>query len=236
MLARRRCVQTPAARNLRPLRTTSAAKGAKRMSGYRQTYDQWRADPQAFWGEAAREISWIKAPEADLRSRSRRLWAVVSRRARQRLLQRPRPPCGSRTRRAGGDLLRQSGDRNEADDFVSRASRRDGGARRRPAGPRRRRGRSRADLHADDPRGDRRHARLRPHRRGSFGGVRRLRRQGGGDPHRRRRAEGDPDRELRHRARPDRRIQAAARSGDRPVEGQAASRSSCSSARRSKRG
>ncbi len=33
------------------------------MSGYRQTYDQWRADPQAFWGEAAREISWIKAPE-----------------------------------------------------------------------------------------------------------------------------------------------------------------------------
>ena len=33
------------------------------MSGYRQTYDQWRADPQAFWAEAAREISWIKEPE-----------------------------------------------------------------------------------------------------------------------------------------------------------------------------
>ena len=33
------------------------------MSGYRETYDQWRADPQAFWAEAAREISWIKAPE-----------------------------------------------------------------------------------------------------------------------------------------------------------------------------
>ncbi|HXZ16242.1 MAG TPA: propionyl-CoA synthetase [Roseiarcus sp.] len=33
------------------------------MSGYRETYDQWRADPQAFWGEAAKEISWIKAPE-----------------------------------------------------------------------------------------------------------------------------------------------------------------------------
>ena len=26
------------------------------MSGYRQTYDQWRADPQAFWAKAAREI------------------------------------------------------------------------------------------------------------------------------------------------------------------------------------
>ncbi len=33
------------------------------MSGYRQTYDQWRADPQAFWAKAAEEISWIRAPE-----------------------------------------------------------------------------------------------------------------------------------------------------------------------------
>ena len=30
-------------------------------SGYRQTYDQWRADPQAFWRDAAREIAWIEA-------------------------------------------------------------------------------------------------------------------------------------------------------------------------------
>ena len=33
------------------------------MCGYRPTYDQWRADPQAFWAEAAREISWSRAPE-----------------------------------------------------------------------------------------------------------------------------------------------------------------------------
>jgi propionyl-CoA synthetase len=33
------------------------------MNGYRQTYDQWRADPQAFWAEAAREISWTRPPE-----------------------------------------------------------------------------------------------------------------------------------------------------------------------------
>ena len=32
-------------------------------SGYRETYDQWRADPQAFWGEAAREIAWTRPPE-----------------------------------------------------------------------------------------------------------------------------------------------------------------------------
>jgi propionyl-CoA synthetase len=33
------------------------------MSGYRQTYDRWRADPQAFWAEAARGISWTRPPE-----------------------------------------------------------------------------------------------------------------------------------------------------------------------------
>src|SRR6516162_7811419 len=32
-------------------------------SGYRQTYDRWRADPQAFWAEAAREIAWTSAPK-----------------------------------------------------------------------------------------------------------------------------------------------------------------------------
>jgi propionyl-CoA synthetase len=32
-------------------------------SCYRQTYDRWRADPQAFWAEAAREIAWTTVPE-----------------------------------------------------------------------------------------------------------------------------------------------------------------------------
>jgi propionyl-CoA synthetase len=32
-------------------------------SGYRQIYDRWRADPQGFWAEAAREIAWTKPPE-----------------------------------------------------------------------------------------------------------------------------------------------------------------------------
>ena len=32
-------------------------------SGYRETYDRWRADPQAFWAEAAREIAWTCAPK-----------------------------------------------------------------------------------------------------------------------------------------------------------------------------
>jgi len=33
------------------------------MGGYKQTYDQWRADPQAFWADVAREISWTKNPD-----------------------------------------------------------------------------------------------------------------------------------------------------------------------------
>ena len=32
-------------------------------SGYRETYDRWRADPQGFWAEAAREIAWIRPPD-----------------------------------------------------------------------------------------------------------------------------------------------------------------------------
>jgi propionyl-CoA synthetase len=40
------------------------------MSGYRQTYDRWRADPQAFWAEAARAIAWTKPPERIFDARS----------------------------------------------------------------------------------------------------------------------------------------------------------------------
>ena len=32
-------------------------------SGYRQTYDRWRADPQGFWAAAAAAIAWTKPPE-----------------------------------------------------------------------------------------------------------------------------------------------------------------------------
>ena len=32
-------------------------------SGYHETYDRWRADPQAFWAEAAREIAWTSEPK-----------------------------------------------------------------------------------------------------------------------------------------------------------------------------
>ena len=70
-------------------------------SRYHETYDRWRADPQGFWAEAAREIAWTKPPQADFRPRGRRLWPLVSRRTLQRLLQRARPACRGRPRRSG---------------------------------------------------------------------------------------------------------------------------------------
>ena len=55
-------------------------------------------------------------------------------------------------------------------------------ARRHPEGPRRRQGRPRHPLHADGAGGGGRDARLRAHRRGSLGGVRRLRGQASSPP------------------------------------------------------
>ena len=79
--------------------------------------------------------------------------------------------------------------------------------RRRPRRPR-------ADLHADDRRGDVRDARVRAHRRHPFGRVRRLR---GGEPrhaHRRRAARGAGHRRRRHARRQGRAVQAPGRRGD----------------------
>ena len=55
----------------------------------------------------------------------------------------------------------------------------------------RRAGRSRVDLHADDPGSGVRDARVCAHRRDPLGGVRWLREREPGEPHRRRDAEGD---------------------------------------------
>ena len=82
--------------------------------------------------------------------------------------------------------------------------------------------RPRHHLHAAGAGSCDRHARLRAHRRGAFGGVRRLCGEGTGDAHRRRRAETHSFGELRHRAGTHRQVQAAARRGDQPVEGEAA--------------
>ena len=69
---------------------------------------------------------------------------------------------------------------------------------------RRAEGQPRASLHADDSGGGGRHARLHAHRRGTFGGVRRLRGKRARHPHRGRPPQGDPLSQLRHRSGPRR--------------------------------
>ena len=89
---------------------------------------------------------------------------------------------------------------------------------------RRRQGRSRADLHADDPRGGVRDARVRAHRRDPFGRVRRVR---GGEPrdaHRRREAGRHGHRRRRHARRQGGPLQAPRRRGDPPREASAGAR------------
>ena len=90
-------------------------------------------------------------------------------------------------------------------------------------------GRPRPDLHADGARGGDGDARLRPHRRGPLGRVRRVCRARARDAHRRRQAAGDPVGLVRHRGQPHHRLQAAARCRDRRGARQArALRRSCS--------
>ncbi len=182
------------------------------------------------------DIDWFEKPQDRVRSEGRHLWPLVRRRRLQHLLQRGRPPCRCRARRAGGDHLRFAARRHEAHHHLSPPADRDAGARRHAARSRRRQRRPRHPLHADGAGGGDRHARLRAHRRGPFGGVRRLRRARACDPHRRCQAEGHPVGKLRHRARPHRRLQAAARRGDRAGAAQARRLPrSCSGRRRKRR-
>ncbi len=121
---------------------------------------------------------------------------VVRRRQAQRRPQLPRPPRRRRQGRQGRHPLRGRA-RRHPHDHLRRAARRGAALRQRAQGPRRRAGRPGQHLPADDPRGGRGDARLRPHRRRPQRRVRRVlvagarrsdqRRRGQGADHGRRR-------------------------------------------------
>ena len=98
-------------------------------------------------------------------------------------------PLGGRARRHPHHHLRRPPPRGAA-------------LRQRAEGPRRRQGRPRLHLHADDPRAPGRDAGLRPHRRAALGRVRRLQPRLADRPHQRRRVQG---RDHRRRRLPPRR-------------------------------
>ncbi len=162
---------------------------------YDEVYSRSLSDPEGFWGEAAQAIHWEKP------------W--------DRVLDDSNPPfyrwftggelntCYNALDRhveAGrGDQAALIYDSPVTDTkrtyHLLGADRRGRPLRRRPRGARRDQGRPGHRLHAHGARGGHRHAGLRPHRRDSLGGLRRLRRQGAGHPHRRCQAQG-------HRRRP----------------------------------
>ena len=156
---------------------------AKYQAMYRQSVE----DPDGFWAEQAKRIDWIKpftkVKNTIVRARQR-LDQLVRGRHAQRLRQLHRPASRRRapTRsRSSGRATTRRGQRK-----ITYRELHDAGLplRQRAEGARRQEGRPRHDLHADDPRGGLRDARLRADRRGPFGRVRRLLAGLAGRPHR----------------------------------------------------
>ena len=145
-----------------------------------------------------------KDQEHVLRS-AQRLDQMVRGRRAQRRLQLHRPPSAE-ARRPDRDHLGRRRPEGRQAHHLSGAARRGLPVGQRPAQPQRREGRPRHHLHADDPGGGLRDARLRAHRRDPLGGVRRLLARLARRPHR-----GLPvERRHHRRRRPARRPQGAA--------------------------
>ena len=187
------------------------------------------ADPEGFWAEAAREIDWIepakKIFDPSMGAYGRWFAGAVVNTCYNAL---DRHVASGRADQVA--LIHDSPLTNiDLEIHLCRDAEGGADARRRDGRFRRRQGRPRHPLYADGAGSGVRDAGLRAHRRGAFGGVRRLCRERARDPHRGRQAETDLFGELRHRARPHRAIQAAARRGDQAFQRQAARpASSCS--------
>ena len=163
-----------------------------RTSRYHEVYARWQRDPEGFWGEAAQEIDWIEPPkkvfdpDAGVYGRwfvggvCNTCWNAVDRHV---MAGRGDQPAIIYDSPLAGVQRTISYDRLWTETQM---------LGRDPARLRRRQGRPRHPLHADGAGSGDRDARLRAHRRGAFGGVRRLRGARACDPHRRRQAEAHP--------------------------------------------
>ncbi len=185
------------------------------MTGYAETYRRSLEAARGILGRSRRGDRLGAALGPGPRQQQSAILPLVCRSAAQHVLERARPPCRGGTWRAGRADLGQPGHRLDRAFHVSRYARPDGACCRNAYRARRQARRPRADLHADDPGGGDRDARLRPDWCGAFGRVRRLRGARAGDPHRRRAAPRGSGRLVRHRGEPCYRVQAAARCGDR---------------------
>ena len=153
---------------------------------YREMYRQSIDDPNGFWAEQAKRVDWMK-PFTKVKNTTFEYPNVSIKWFEDGVAQHLgelHRPASEGPRRPGRDPLggRRSGRRQE--DHLSRAARACLPPRQRPEGARRQEGRPRHDLHADDPGGGLRDARLRPDRRRPLRRLRRLLAGLAGEPHR----------------------------------------------------
>ena len=170
------------------------------VSRYHEVYARWQRDPEGFWGEAAQEIDWIEPakrvfdPDAGVYGRwfvggvCNTCWNAVDRHVMQGRGEQPAiiydSPLAGQKRTLTYHAL-------QVETQVLAAILRNFGVEKG----------DRVVLYMPMvPEAVDRYARLRAHRRGALGGVRRLRGERACHPHRRRQAEGDPVGELRARA------------------------------------
>ena len=157
---------------------------------YEAMYAASVQDPEGFWCERA-AASTGSGPTPRSRTRAsaapalgRGLHPLVRGRRHERRLQLRRPPPRA-ARRPGRDHLGGRRSRPSRSKITYRELHARGVPHgERPAQPRRRQGRPRHDLPADDPRGRLRDARLRAHRRDPLGRLRRLLAGLAREPHR----------------------------------------------------
>ena len=168
------------------------------MGAYTDFHRRSIEDREAFWARAGAARSTGTSRSKGARLQPAAVRALVRRRPHQSLPQRGRPPSRDARRPEGARSTsppRPAQERTytyrELHAEVNRCAGDDPVAGRGQ-------GRPRAHLHADDPGGGVRDARLRAPRRDPLGGVRRLRRAQPRRAHRRRAPEADDHRRRRH--------------------------------------
>lgn len=142
--------------------------------GYREIYDGWKADPEAFWLEAAKDIDWITPPSRALNDSRAPLYewptdATVNTcwNAVDRHVEAGRGNTLAIIHESPVTHLRRGITYKDLQKRVARPG-------RGPARQGRGKGRPRHHLHADGARGAGGDAGLCPSGRHPFGGVRRL--------------------------------------------------------------
>ena len=178
-------------------------------------YEEAAADPAGLVAAAGHRAPRLGGAAERIARRLRpAVLQVVRRRQAERVGELPRPPRRGGARRPGRLLLAGRGG-GGARDHLRRPPRRRAALRQCAARPRHRQGRRRRHLPADDPRGRRRDARLRPDRRPAQRRLRWLRRRGRARADGVLRGEGAGHGRRRPPQRQDRAGQAEGRRGDR---------------------